>query len=432
MGINKVFSNAKWVIGCKIIQSLLQLVIGMLSARYLGPSNYGLISYAASLVAFAVPVMQLGLRGTLVQEYIQNPEKEGEILGTGLVMNMVSAGACILAVSSFAMGVNRGEGETILVCVLYSLSLLFQAVEMVQYWFQSKLLSKYPSLAMLGAYLAVSCYKIWLLMSRKSVYWFAVSHSVEYGLIGIALLVIYRKLGGGNIRFSRKTAGKMFAKSKYYILSGLMVTVFQNTDHIMLKLMINEAENGFYTTAVTCASMAGFVYAAIIDSARPVILENKGISAEAYERSLSALYAVIIYLALAQGLGFTLLAKPIVWLLYGEAYFPAVPVLQVLVWYIAFSYMGSVRNIWILAEGEQHLLWQINLGGALANVALNYVLIPLWGACGAALASVLTQFATNFLLGFLLKPIRPNNRILLKGLNPKLFVQMISQFLKKA
>ena len=71
---NKTVQNAKWIIGCKIVQSLLQLVVGMLSARYLGPSNYGLISYAASVVAFMVPVMQLGMSATLVQEYLNTPE----------------------------------------------------------------------------------------------------------------------------------------------------------------------------------------------------------------------------------------------------------------------------------------------------------------------------------------------------------------------
>ena len=64
---NKVVKNAKWIIVCKVVQSLLQLVIGMLCARYLGPSNYGLINYAASIVAFVLPIMQLGLQSTLVQ-----------------------------------------------------------------------------------------------------------------------------------------------------------------------------------------------------------------------------------------------------------------------------------------------------------------------------------------------------------------------------
>ena len=70
---NKVVRNAAWIIACKVVQAFLQLVITMLTARYLGPSNYGVINYAASVIAFAVPVMQLGVRNTLVQELVAAP-----------------------------------------------------------------------------------------------------------------------------------------------------------------------------------------------------------------------------------------------------------------------------------------------------------------------------------------------------------------------
>lgn len=422
---NKTVQNAKWIIGCKIVQSLLQLVVGMLSARYLGPSNYGLISYAASVVAFMVPVMQLGLRSTLVQEYVATPEREGEIMGTGLVLNLISAVACMIGVTAFAMASSTGDWVTILVCALYSTQLLFQTMEMLQCWFQAKLLSKYASLAMLGAYIAVSAYKIWLLATGKSVYWFALSHSVEYGIVGIVMLGIWRKISGQKLRFSLRTGKELFSRSKYYILASMMMTVFQSTSYIMLKLIIDDAENGFYTTAATCTSIAAFVFAAVLDSARPTILESRKVSVAAFEKNVSRLYAIVIWMSILQSVGFTLLAKPMIWILYGPEYLAAVPVLRILVWNTAFSYMGSVRNIWILGEGKHDQLWRINLAGAIVNVLLNAVMIPLWGACGAALASVLTQIVTNFVLGFAMKEIQPNNRLLIKGLNPYLLWEMV-------
>ena len=186
---NRTVQNAKWIIGCKILQSVLQLVVSMLSARYLGPSNYGLINYAASLVAFMVPVMQLGLRATLVQECVATPEREGRIMGTSLVLSLISGVACMVGISTFALVSSAGEPVTVLVCVLYSTQLLFQALETMQCWFQAKLLSKYSSLAMLGAYMAMSAYRIWLLATGKNVYWFALSHAVEYCVVGVAMLV---------------------------------------------------------------------------------------------------------------------------------------------------------------------------------------------------------------------------------------------------
>lgn len=435
MKSKQVFNNAKWIIICKIIQSVMQLIIGMLSARYLGPSNYGLINYAASIVVFALPLMKLGFNATLVYELVESPEKEGEIMGTSLLLNAISSIACMMGVSAFAAVANFGEVETLIVCALYSISIFFAALEMIQYWFQYKLLSKYSSVVMLAAYFVVSAYKIFLLVSSKNIYWFVVSHSIEYGIIGIALLFIYKKCNGAKLSFSKYRAKKMFSKSKYYILSSLMVVVFQNTDHIMLTNISGKAENGLYSAAITCGAVAQFVFVAITDSFRPLILSSKKDNESSYELNVSRLYGIIIALSVAQSIFFTIFAELIIYVLYGAEYMAAVPVLRILTWYCAFSYMGTIRNIWLLAEEKQKFLPTINLLGALLNIILNAFMIPLWGACGAAFASFLTQFFTNFILGFILKPIRPNNKLMLKGINPRFLVReaklIVSELLKK-
>jgi len=427
MKTNKVINNAKWIIICKAAQSILQLVIGMLSARYLGPANYGLINYAKSVVAFVVPVAQLGLSATLVHEFVQEPDKEGEILGTSLIMGIVSSLLSIVLITGFVSVANWGEPETLLVCVLYSISLLFQTLELSRYWFQYKLQSRFPSVVTLIAYIAVSLYKVYLLIAQKSVYWFAIAYSIEYAIVGVSLIFIYRAKSRRKLFATVSMAKKLFARSRYYISASLMVTLFQNTDHVMLKIMEGDAANGIYTAAITCAGVASFVYAAIVESVRPVIFANKKAGTLEYESSISKLYCVLIYLSLLQGLVFSVLAKPIVGFLYGDAYASAVPVLRILIWYLAFSQMGRIRNIWILAEEKQELLWKINLTGALVNVAINAVLIPFWGASGAAFASLLTQAFTNFVLNFMVKPLRGVNRLLLKGISPGFLIAMLRE-----
>ena len=413
----------------------MQLIIGMISARYLGPSNYGLINYAASIVAFALPLLKLGLDAVLVYELVESPEKEGEIMGTSLVLNLVSGTLCIFGVSAFAAIINFNETVTIIVCVLYSLSILFAALEMTQYWFQYKLLSKYSSIIMLVAYVFVSAYKIFLLASGKSVYWFALSHSVEYGIIGLLFLVFYHKKGGRSLSFSVNRAKKMLDKSKHYILAALMLVVFQNTDHIMLTAISGNAENGFYSAAITSAGIVQFVYTAIVDSFRPLILSSKKEDNTEYENNISRLYGIIIWMSVVQSLVFTIAAPLIIGLLYGAEYTPAVSVLQILTWYCAFAFMGTIRNIWLLAEEKQKYLPAINFVGVISNVLLNALMIPFWGACGAAFASFLTQLVMNFILGFIFKPIRRNNDLMLKGINPKFFVRelklIVAELLKK-
>ena len=431
MNKNKVIKNASWIIGIQIVKSLLGLVISMLTARFLGPSNFGLINYAASIVAFVTPIMYLGLNGVLVQEIVNTPEKEGEILGTSVTMTFLSSLLCVIGVISFAAAVNRGERETVIVCALYSTLLIFQSLELLNYWFQAKLLSKYASGVALFAYAVISGYKIYLLAAHKSIYWFALSNALDYMIIVIGLFIVYKRLGGGRLRFNLSTARRLWGKSRYYIVSNMMIAIFAQTDRIMLKLMINDAATGYYSAAVACAGMTGFVFVAIIDSFRPLIFDDKKTDEIRYEKDMCRLYGIIIYLSLLQSLVITLFSGLIIKILYGAAYSASINALKLIVWYTTFSYLGSVRNIWILAENKQKYLWIINLSGALANVALNYILIPITGIMGAALASLVTQIFTNVIIGFIIRPIRYSNTLMLRALNPKEMTKAIKALIKR-
>jgi O-antigen/teichoic acid export membrane protein len=222
----------------------------------------------------------------------------------------------------------------------------------------------------------------------------------------------------------------MLDKSKYYIISGMMITIFQQTDKLMLKNMVGNEITGYYSAAVTCAGIFGFVYAAMIDSMRPEILKCKKKSVEQYEQSISLAYSVTFYVSLLQCVVTTLLAKPMIYVLYGEEYLPAVAALRVVVWFITYAYFGTIRGIWILAEEKyKYVLW-IDVSGAIFNIILNLLIIPLLGLLGASLASVASQFFMNFVLGFFIKPLRRNNILMLKGLTPKFMMEQAKKILK--
>lgn len=427
--LSKTVKNASWIIICKLLQSVLNLVIGMITARYLGPSNYGLINYAASITAFFVPLMRLGLTSTLVREFVSDPQNEGGILGTSLVLNIVSSIASIIGISTFSMLAHRNEPETIVVCILYSFTLLFQAAEMSQYWFQAKLLSKFPSVASLAAYVVVSIYKIYILISDKSVYWFSVTHVIEACIVAIVLMLIYRRISHQKLTFSFSLARKLLSASKYYIISGMAVTILQNTDRFMLKMMITDESTGYYSVAATCAGMFAFVYTAIIDSMRPQILQQKSVSNEKYEEYLSILYAVLFYTSLIQGVVTTVFADIIVNLLYGAEYLPAVNALRISVWVNAFAYFGSVVSIWILGEGNDKIIVWMGLFGAACNVILNLLLIPRFGASGAAMASLLAQILKNICFCMVNKSLRRTVVIMLNGINPRFAITQIRKMI---
>jgi O-antigen/teichoic acid export membrane protein len=240
------------------------------------------------------------------------------------------------------------------------------------------------------------------------------------------LLVIYRKLGGQKLSVDIKLGKQLFSKSKYYIVPGLMVAVFSQTDKIMLNNMLGQTVTGYYSAAVAIATIPAFVYSAIIDSYRPVIFANQG-NQEQFNQSLRHLYSIVVYVSFAQSIIMTVFAELIVGILYGSEFFEAANALRIVVWFVAFSYFGSIRNIWMLAKEKQKYLWIINACGAALNVALNMLLIPISGITGASIASLITQVFSNFVLGFIIAPLRENNKLILSSLNPKHLLSLLKK-----
>lgn len=416
---NRQFSNAVWIVGCKGVQMLIGLILSMVSARYLGPENYGLLSYAASITRFVEPLAQLGFTVTLVYELVQDPENEKTVLGTAMLTSFLSSIVCMGGIAIFIYIVHGQGKNELLICELYALLLLSQSIELVQYWFQAKLLSKYTAVITLGVYMIMAVYQIHLLITAKNILWFAAIKAAEHGLIAIGLLIVYRKIGNGRPRFSIVCAKKMIERSCYVMISNLLALIYAQTDRIMIRNMLGESAVGYYVAAVTCANATDFIFSAIIDSFRPVIMEAKREGSKFFEKNVCLLYLIVVVMAILQSILIVLLADPMITILYGVAYKSAIKPIKLIVWYTVFSYIGSARSIWILAEGRQRMWWKINFCGAAANICLNLLLIPRFGIEGAAFASLITQAFANVGTGALFRELRPNDRLLLQALNPK-------------
>ena len=414
----RVIQNAGWIISCKLIKAIITIIVTALTARYLGPSQYGLLSYAESIVAFAIPITKLGFDSIMVHEIVSRPEEAGETICSAVFFSFLSALLCMLGIYFFAILVNNGETTTIIVCVLYSILLIFQGIELIQYWFQAMLLSRYNSLVILISYAIVGTVQLALIHLKAKIYVFAFLCSVEYLFVSVALLFLFQKKSNQKLKFSLSCGLRMINVSKYYILSALLGAIYNNTDRVMLKIFLGERDTGIYSAAHTCAGMTSFVFIAIIDSMRPIIFESSKKSEEEFEKRIEILYAIIIFSSLIQNLLISGFAPTIIRVLYGEAFSDSILVLRIAVWFTTFSYIGTVRNIWILSEEKQKYLWRIIGSGAILNVLLNYVFIPIWGPCGAALTTLLSQIFSNIITGYIISDLKKNNTIILRSLNP--------------
>jgi len=411
-----VVKNASWLICGRIAQMVISLIVGVLTARYLGPANYGLINYAAAYATFFMALCTLGINSVLVKEFVDYPEEEGAIIGSSLLLQATSSFLSWGVIVGIVCFVDAGETTTIAVTALYCLSLLVRIFEVYNYWFQSRLQSKVTAVVLLIGYLVTSVYKITLLVLHMRVEWFAVAMALDYLVVGILLMVSYKKYGGARLRCSLSVSKRILRKSVPFILPGLMVAVYGYVDKFMLKQMLSETEVGFYATATAVCGMWAFVLQAVIDSVYPSIMEAHKKNYAEYEKKNRQLYGIVFYIAIGVSILFYLFGKWVVLILYGPDYLPAVVPLKIVTWYTAFSYLGVARNAWIVCEEKQKHLKYIYVSAAILNVLMNLLFIPNWGAAGAAAASLATQILTTMIIPFFIKDLRHNSILMIEGI----------------
>ena len=421
---NKIVKNAGWIITGKIIHMVLSFLIGIITARYLGPGNYGLINYAASYTTFFTSICTLGINSIIVKNFVDKPEDEGISLGTTFVLRSISTFLSIGVIVGIIRVVDRDEQLTRIVVGLYSISLFFQVFDTFRQWFQAKLLSKYYAVATLISYLIVSAYKVFLLASGKSVEWFAISNSIDYLIGAIFLYFFYKKLNGPKLVFAWDKAKELLSVSCSYILSGMMTAIYAATDKFMLKQFMDESSVGYYSLALSISSIWTFVLSALIESIFPSIMEYHNSDKNRYILTNKCLYSMVFYISLFASVSISIIAPVFIRVVYGEQYLPAVAPLRIVVWYVAFSYLGVAREVWVVCEKKQKYLKYLYGGSAGCNVIFNMLLIPLFGSRGAALASLFTQFSTIFIFPLLIKEFRPNvymmlDAVLLRGILSK-------------
>lgn len=412
----KLAQNAGWLIGAKIYQLIINLAISMLMARYLGPSNFGLVNYAASFTTLFTAICTLGIDSILVNELLKGRDN-GKLLGSAIGLRLCSSSLSVATILGLAWVLNPDEPLTIQVVLLYSISLMFQSFDSINSWFQANLESKVTAMVGASGYTVAALYKAFLLITEKDVRWFAAAHAVEYAFVAMLLLLSYRRSHNRvhPIRFSGKVGKELLSNSYHFIISGMMIALYGQMDRVMLKSMISEEAVGYYSCASTISSFWAFVLVAIIDAAKPVILAKYSENKRAFEVGLIRLYGIIIYLSALAALGLSLLSRPLILIMFGDQYLPAQGTLCILTCGTAFAYLGVARSIWLVPNGKQKFAKYIAGCGATGNLILNLLLIPRLGIVGAAIATVSTQIFNNFILGFLMPPIRENNKLILKA-----------------
>lgn len=416
--IKKVIENSSWLIGDKILTLILGVFVTSIIARYFGPEKFGLFNFSLSFTALFTALSTLGLETLVVKDIIDGKYNEETILYTSFTLRTL--GGLILTIISFVFIriLEPNDKNVHLLVLIMSLVMVVKAFEVIEYWIQAHQKAKISSIIRILAYSITSILKVSIVVFKGNIIHYSLVFLVDAFIIGITLVIVFFKIGKRKFHFrvDFEYGKNILNRSWYMILSGLMVTLYMRVDQVMLGTMLKDkTELGIYSVAAQVASMWYFVPLAIITSFKPVIIKNKSIDNKYYIESIQFLYFIVTWIGILFSVLIMIFSKFVINLLFGIEYAKAVGILNVSVWSGIFATLGSARSIWLISEGNQRYTIVYTFFGFIINILLNYLLIPVIGGYGAAIATLIAQFFANVIVLLFFKETRISSLMIIKS-----------------
>ena len=408
-GFVKYFKNTSWLFGEKILRMVVGLFVGIWVARYLGPEQFGLFSYAQSFVGLFTAIATLGLDGIIVRELVKDESRRDELIGTSFWLKVMGA-MIVLAILAIAVNFTSNDSYTNMLVFIIASATIFQSFNVVDFYFQSKVLSKYVVYTNIISLFISSIVKISLILNEAPFESFAWVILFDSFVLACGFIYFYIKTNSisiiRNLTFSKVTAISLLKDSWPLILSGIVISIYMKIDQVMIKTMLDSEAVGQYSAAVKLSEAWYFVPMVIASSLFPAIVNAKKQSEELYYNRLQNLYDLMVWGAILIAIPTLFLSDYIILTLYGEAYIQASGVLALHIWAGVFVFLGVASSKWFIAENLQKYSFYRTLAGALINIVLNYILIPLYGIYGAAFATLISQAVASYLFNLTNKKLR--------------------------
>ncbi len=400
-GFMKYFKNTSWLFAEKVLRMIVGLFVWIWVARYLGPEQFGLLSYAQSFVGLFTAIATLGLDGIVIRELVKDESKRDVLLGTAFRLKLMGAFG-VLFFLAVAVNFTANDHYTNILIFIIASATIFQSFNVVDFYFQSKVLSKYVVYAKIISFFISTIIKITLLLNEAPLIafvWVVLFDSIILAM-GFLYFYLHNHLSLKFWRFDKNVAFSLLKDSWPLILSGIVISIYMKIDQVMIKEILGNEAVGKYAAAVRLSEAWYFIPMIISSSLFPAIINAKKQSEKLYYARLQKLYDLMVWMAIAVAIPMTFLSDWIVDLLYGGKYNQAGSVLMIHIWTGVFVFFASAWGKHMLANNRQKIFIKFDLLSTFFNVLLNLILIQRIGIIGAAIATAASIPLTYILFFF--------------------------------
>lgn len=403
-----ILRSGGWLIAKQIAKLANGLLIAVFVARHLGPEGYGVLSYAVSLVAIVAPLTTLGMRNLSLREYKMHPEEANAILGTVTAIRFTGALFAVCIVFAVAWVYPIPHENIAFLCAILASAALVKSIDTIQEYFIAEQDPK-PfvifSVAVMAFFAGV---KILMIFAGMGVDAFILAQAAQGAVSGFGALLAYRRRTSGlpGLRIEASRVRRYLAQGFPLMLGALSAVIYLKSDILMLSYMVGQETTGIYAVAARLSEAWYVLPTALAMALFPRMVELRESSASHYAaRVQDAMDGFAAFGTLIAATS-PFWSVPLVMLLFGAEYSPAAGVLQIYAWVgIVFATRALIHK-WLLVEGIFWASATIHATGAVTNVLLNLLLIPRYGAEGAAVATVISYTLAPILLAPLVPSLR--------------------------
>ncbi len=417
---HKIATNIVWLFFDRVLAMGMAFLISVIVARYLGPSQLGILKYVTAFVFLFSPLSTLGMSNVVIRELVQDPLAKNEILGTAffirLICGIITASLSILVILVFS---SHDSNVQFLVAILSS-TFLFNAFGVIDDWFNSQVEAKYVVLSKNITLFTLSALKICLVHYKAPLISFIGSTILEAAIYSIMLIVFYTKSSKNsrifNWRIKWDKAKYILRESLPLLLNGVAVSIFLMIDQVMLGRMVGSSAVGTYSVAVNLSEMWYMIPVIFSSSFYPSIIQLKSGDFTLYQKRLQQYYDLMTLLAYCVIIFFIPISKFLIPSVYGAAYEPAVAILCIHILACPFRFIEIAQSTWLTSEGLQRFNFYASALGAISNILLNLLLIPQFSGVGAAIATLISYAGASYFFYLIFPQTRQNAFLTTKAL----------------
>lgn len=402
-----VAKNTIWLLISQIGGRVIRSAIILYAARLLGTAEYGLFSYAITLVGLMNILMDPGVNSVLMREIAKSPEEArrrifSAALATKVLLVTVGTGIIIYIGPYFSTlpGAKALLPLTGLILTFDTLREFF--VSLVRGMEEME----WEAVIALLSNVAIVAFGFIYILAHPTAKSLAIGYALGTGIGVIAAIVLLRSYVETVIsEFSSRLILTILKSAWPFAVTGALGILFTNTDILMISWMKTASDVGIYSAAIRIIQVIYLLPNIVQLTTLPLFSRLAESRNPEFRQALENTISILFLASVPMGIGGIVLGTPIMTLLFGPAFASGGLAFKLLIATLPVAFPGSILANAIFVYGHKRSLIMASTIGGISNVLFDLLFIPGWGITGSAVATLLAQILSNAYLWYAMKEI---------------------------